>query len=224
MPGSIWTSGQQKAVLVRFSFPDNFLDLKIVVLGHGGVGKTSLINRYIHDQFSETISTIGASFALKKWNSFYFGIWDTAGQDKYTKISSYYSKGAQAAIVAYDITDRKTFESVEKYISYLKDAEDSCYIVIVGTKYDIVRATPSKRQVSTEDVLEITEKYRAAHYETSSRENTNIADVFDNIGYHCLSAKMTSVASITKSKISSTELSKKPSENPTTFSCNCCIQ
>ena len=51
------------------------VDLKVVVLGHGGVGKTSLINRYINDKFSETLSTIGASFVLKKWKSFYFGIW-----------------------------------------------------------------------------------------------------------------------------------------------------
>lgn len=51
------------------------LDLKVVVLGQGGVGKTSLINRYIRNEFSETVSTIGASFALKRWNSFYIGIW-----------------------------------------------------------------------------------------------------------------------------------------------------
>lgn len=200
------------------------VDLKIVVLGHGGVGKTSLINRYIQNQFSETISTIGASFALKKWKNFYFGLWDTAGQDKYTKISYYYSKGAQAAVIAYDITDRKTFESVEKYISYLQVAEDNCYIVIVGTKYDLVRSTPSKRQVTTEDVLEITEKYRAAHYETSSKENINISDVFDNIGYHCLASKLTEDPSENIS-LSSSELKKRQIEQrPPPETCSCCVQ
>jgi small GTP-binding protein len=195
--------------------------LKIVVLGHGGVGKTSLIDRYIRDQFSETLSTIGASFALKKWQDYYFGIWDTAGQDKYTKISSYYSKGAQAAIIAYDITDRKTFDSIEKYINFLRNAEENCYLVLVGTKFDLLRVSPSKRQVFVEDVLALTEKYRASHYETSSKENYNISEVFDSIGYHCLSSRTTRhITSSSKHEIRQYE---EPA-NSSSIICGCCVQ
>lgn len=196
-------------------------DLKIVVLGHGGVGKTSLINRYIHDRFSETISTIGAALVLKKWHTFYFGIWDTAGQDKYTKISTYYSKGAQAAIICYDITERKTFDTVEKYVGFLKDADPKCYVVLVGTKLDLVISDPERRQVSVEDLTAITEKYRAAHYETSAKDNTNIADVFDNIGFHCLASRLEEAE---KQKDKSSLAGQHTSTPHPTMCCNCLIQ
>lgn len=120
--------------------------------------------------------------------------------------------------MAYDITDRKTFESVEKYISYLREADSKCYIVLVGTKRDLVLKSPQKRQVSIEDVLLISEKYRAAHYETSSKENYNISEVFDNIGFHCLSSQ------IKKSSLAPSPTPAAQSSTSSGRSCNCIIQ
>lgn len=166
------------------------IDLKIIILGNGGVGKTSFIYRYMNDNFAETISTIGASFVLKKWKSFYLGIWDTAGQERFSRISSYYSRGAQAAILAYDITDRRTFENLTDYVQFLRDAEKGCFIVVIGTKLDLVREDPRRRQVTEEEVRNFAAQYGSPCFETSARDGLNVASVFDTIGYHCFAARL----------------------------------
>merc|ERR1711998_300853 len=77
------------------------VDLKLVLLGQPGVGKTCLVYRYLYNTFGETISTIGASFAMKKVDaggvSCNLGIWDTAGQERFDSLSSFYCRGARAA-------------------------------------------------------------------------------------------------------------------------------
>jgi small GTP-binding protein len=157
-------------------------------MGHGGVGKTSFINRYIHNDFAETVSTIGASFVLKKWKTFYFGIWDTAGQERFTKISSYYCRGAQAAILAYDITDRESFQSLDTYTRFLADADRDCAIVVIGTKHDL----SAERRVSEEEGQQYARQHSGTFYETSAKDNWNVTQVFDRLGYQCFAGKMSS--------------------------------
>ena len=75
------------------------VDLKLVLLGQPGVGKTCLVYRFLHNTFGETISTIGASFAMKKVDvsgrPCNMGIWDTAGQERFDSLSSFYCRGAR---------------------------------------------------------------------------------------------------------------------------------
>merc|ERR1719238_1001480 len=92
------------------------IDLKIVFLGASGVGKTSIVYRYINEVFEPTRSTIGAAFSLKYWKDFKFGVWDTAGQEKYDSLSSFYCRGAGAAVLVYDVGDLGSFEALPKYI------------------------------------------------------------------------------------------------------------
>jgi Ras-related protein Rab-20 len=127
---------------------------------------------------------------LKKWKSFYFGIWDTAGQEKFTRISTYYSRGAQAAILAYDITDRRSFDNLADYSKFLGDAEKGCYVVFIGTKLDLVREDPSRRQVTEEIVREFAGQFSAPCFETSAKDGLNVASVFDTIGYHCFATRL----------------------------------
>mmetsp|Transcript_37875 Transcript_37875/g.126724 ORF Transcript_37875/g.126724 Transcript_37875/m.126724 type:complete len:162 (-) Transcript_37875:354-839(-) len=93
------------------------VDLKLVLLGQPGVGKTCLVYRYLYNTFGETISTIGASFAMKKIESngrpCNLGIWDTAGQERFDSLSSFYCRGARAAIICFDLTDRASFECLQ---------------------------------------------------------------------------------------------------------------
>ena len=98
------------------------LECKVVLIGETRVGKTSIINRYISDNFSLSLSpTPGASFTtktvfIKDYNqSIKFDIWDTAGQEKYRSLAKVFFKNADAIILIYDITKRRSFEEIKKY-------------------------------------------------------------------------------------------------------------
>lgn len=89
--------------------------VKVVIIGSSGVGKSSLLSRYVDDIFSSTfISTIGVDFKVKtvEYNGkqIKIQIWDTAGQERFRSIVSSYYRGAHGAIVVYDVTDAKTFK------------------------------------------------------------------------------------------------------------------
>ena len=95
---------------------------KVVLVGESGVGKTSIINRYVENYFNpNSESTTGASFASKivtfdKFQkSIKFEIWDTAGQEKYRALSKIFYKDAAIAILVYDITREESFEELKQY-------------------------------------------------------------------------------------------------------------
>ena len=96
---------------------------KIVLLGESGVGKTSIISRFINNFFAENvISTTGASYAGKTMIFDEFGgkkirfeIWDTAGQEQYRSLTKIFYKDAAAAILVYDITRKGSFYALKNY-------------------------------------------------------------------------------------------------------------
>ena len=104
---------------------------KVVLLGESGVGKTSIISRFINDTFEEElITTTGASYAGKDMifkdyqnQIIRFEIWDTAGQEKYRSLAQIFYKDAAIAILVYDITSEESFEEVKNYwYNQLKDS------------------------------------------------------------------------------------------------------
>lgn len=136
----------------------NNLEAKIVVLGSQGVGKTSLVHRYVKGfSPSNTASTVGASFLTKRVVDIDTGavvrlqIWDTAGQERFRSISKLYYRGANAAILCYDITEASSFTEMGRWLSELREnlAEDTI-LHVVGTKADIVTEDPSRRKVPYE--------------------------------------------------------------------------
>ena len=95
---------------------------KVVLIGESGVGKTSIISRYIHNQFSAVLmSTTGASFATKtiyleeQKQSIKFEIWDTAGQERYRSLAKVFYKNAAVCVLVYDITRKSSFEALKNY-------------------------------------------------------------------------------------------------------------
>lgn len=127
---------------------------------------------------------------MKKWNDFSFGIWDTAGQEKFARISSYYTRGAQAAILSYDICDLESFQLLSNYVEFLQGAEKDCYLVLIGTKKDL--ADEGQRQVTEEQGKKFAIQLEASFYETSSKLDINVTRVFDDIGFHCLADRLRS--------------------------------
>lgn len=139
--------------------PMESLEAKLVVLGSQGVGKTSLVHRFVKNAFippSKAQSTVGASFVTTRVHdsdgtTIRLQIWDTAGQERFRSISRLYYRGAQAAILCYDVTSKKSFEDMGVWLKEIRDHCGSDTIVqIVGTKSDVATTDPEKREVSFE--------------------------------------------------------------------------
>jgi len=115
------------------------VDVKVVLLGKTSVGKTCLVERFLHGKFKDnTVATVGAAFGAKKLTikgkEITLGIWDTAGQERYESMSRIYYRSAKAALICYDLSDKKSFEKVQFWIDELVANEEGCSIYIVGTK------------------------------------------------------------------------------------------
>jgi len=162
------------------------VDVKVVLLGKHSVGKTCLVERYLHGKFKDqTVATVGAAFGAKKVNArgkeITLGIWDTAGQERYESMSRIYFRSAKAAIVCYDLTDPRSFEKAKFWIDELQQSEEGCGIYVVGTKVDLVEEGGIPRAQSTEEVRSYCRGIGAKSYETSSKTGNGIEQVFQDI-------------------------------------------
>jgi Ras-related protein Rab-22 len=106
------------------------LTCKVVLIGESGVGKTSIISRYMTNTFkSQLMSTPGANFIKKnvimedEKKSINFEIWDTAGQEKYRSLAKVFYKNATVCVLVYDITRKSSFEAVKNY--WIKEIKEN---------------------------------------------------------------------------------------------------
>ncbi|EGO01606.1 hypothetical protein SERLA73DRAFT_120279 [Serpula lacrymans var. lacrymans S7.3] len=127
----------------RFRYEQG-IDAKIVVMGNTGVGKTSLLHRYTQNKFDpkNTTSTTGAFFVTKKVYvdglKVRLQLWDTAGQERFRSMAPMYYRGANAALLLYDITNASTFDDVRGWLEELKkNCPPELIIYIVGSKADL---------------------------------------------------------------------------------------
>ncbi|TRM68456.1 P-loop containing nucleoside triphosphate hydrolase protein [Schizophyllum amplum] len=123
---------------------DQGIDSKIVIMGNSGVGKTSLLRRYTQNKFDpkNTTSTSGAFFVTKKVTlhglKVRLQLWDTAGQERFRSMAPMYYRGANAALLLYDITDASTFSDIRGWLEELhKNCSPELIIYIVGAKADL---------------------------------------------------------------------------------------
>lgn len=156
---------------------------KIVLVGDSGVGKTNLLLRYLKNEFNtQTKATVGVEFGNTKVqidNALIKAqIWDTAGQERYRAITSAYYKGAHGALIVYDITRKDSFDSVEKWLSDLKNnGEEKMVIMAIGNKCDMV----NERVISTQDGEAKAQRNNIVFLETSALNATNVAKAFDEL-------------------------------------------
>ncbi|KAJ8020778.1 Ras-related protein Rab-20 [Holothuria leucospilota] len=166
-------------------------DIKVVIIGDACVGKTTFIKRYIEGQFTENTETLGACFYLKQWGPHNIAIWDTAGEERFSGLNSFYCREASAAIVAYDITNPESFQRLhERYIPLLESAKDDCLLCVTGMKLDL-EPSAKFRVPSSEaedfsarlnfDRYKNQDRYRKPFFETSSLTGEGVNEVFEFI-------------------------------------------
>lgn len=118
---------------------------KVVLLGEGGVGKTSLRKSYLGEGFKESYQmTIGADFAAKKVRvtdalTVTANIWDLAGQDRFQRMRSSYYNGLGGALLVYDITRPDTFDKLKVWINELREQNEGRLVplIVIGNKSDL---------------------------------------------------------------------------------------
>mmetsp|Transcript_6109 Transcript_6109/g.5458 ORF Transcript_6109/g.5458 Transcript_6109/m.5458 type:complete len:212 (+) Transcript_6109:63-698(+) len=161
---------------------------KIVLVGDAGVGKTHLLNRYIKGTLPKNnVPTIGVEFAtrtveLANGSRVKAQIWDTAGQERYRAITSAHYRRAVGALLVYDVTKEKTFESVTRWMEELKyHAEPDIVIMLVGNKIDLVEKSQGLRKVSREDAKKVADEHQMLFEESSAITSQNVNDVFERL-------------------------------------------
>jgi Ras-related protein Rab-1A len=161
---------------------------KIIIIGDSGIGKSAILSRFADNAYHNNyISTIGVDFKIKtifvNGKIIKLQIWDTAGQERFRTITTSYYRGAHIIFVCYDITDRQSFENLEIWLEEIKKyASPNVKIAICGTKMDLT----SKREVSCKEGKSFALERGFDFYETSSKDNINVDELFEKSSKHML--------------------------------------
>lgn len=164
------------------------LTLKLVLLGDGRVGKTSLVLRYVNNTFHEQqTATIQASYLTKRLNVggtvVTLAIWDTAGQERFHALGPIYYRDADAALLVYDVLDSDSFKRVKNWVKELRQmAPKNIILAIACNKSDLVQS----QKVDLQDSERYAVSIGASHFVTSAKLNTGIDDVFLDIASRVL--------------------------------------
>ncbi|KAJ0971313.1 hypothetical protein J5N97_019272 [Dioscorea zingiberensis] len=161
--------------------------LKVIVLGDSGVGKTSLMNQYVHKKFSQQYkATIGADFVTKELQIddklVTLQIWDTAGQERFQSLGVAFYRGADCCVLVYDVHARKSFDNLdnwhEEFLHQASPSDPSSFpFVILGNKVDVDGG--NSRVISEKRAKEWCDsKGNIPYFETSAKEDYNVDDAF----------------------------------------------
>jgi len=159
--------------------------VKLIVSGDGGVGKTSFLNRLIHDKFNNNNElTKGVEFFSKtlsiNGHEYNFVIWDFAGQNQFKQLLTNFVDGSLAAFVLFDLSRLSTLEGLEEWINKLAQ-NGNISVFILGTKCDIINLNDCK--IFDDYIFDIVRKYSniIGYLKISSKTGYNVKNAFESL-------------------------------------------
>uniref|UniRef100_A0A6B2LH70 Uncharacterized protein n=1 Tax=Arcella intermedia TaxID=1963864 RepID=A0A6B2LH70_9EUKA len=147
---------------------------KVIVIGDSGVGKSSVLGRWIREDFHLNIpSTVHVELSAKSFKVedkiIKVQFWDTAGQERFNAITRQFYRGSHGAVILYDITCRKSFEDVAKWLQDVREVNSDTVILMVGNKCDLVK----QRTVKVTEAIDYSKEVGVAFLETSAFTGDN---------------------------------------------------
>ena len=164
---------------MRFKF-------KVVIIGDAGVGKTSLLRRFVENKFDKDyLSTLGANILSKEYvtpkgNIIELLLWDLAGQHVFKHARKRFYSGSQGAVVVYDVTRPASFQNIE---SWLNELPDNIPMILVGNKIDL------PKEVLVDEAKKYAEEKGMSFLETSALSNTNVSEAFKTLAMQIVKNK-----------------------------------
>ncbi len=166
--------------------PDSQYKFKICLFGPGGVGKTSLLLRYIKDYFSDDLKkTIGSNFLIKDveldGKNVRLLLWDIGGQPQFHKLRTIYFKGSNAALGVFDLSSSQTLLKIPGWVSSIKKTvKKTIPMLLLGNKVDL------EREVDQEEAEDLAKRLSCEYMETSAKTGENVEIAFEMIAKACL--------------------------------------
>ena len=161
--------------------------LKVVVVGDGAVGKTTLIRRYCEGKFhASRVATIGVDFYTQQvqlpsstsvgaYGAVKLSIWDMAGQDQFEIVRTGFYRGSRAAALVYDVTSMASLGNLKRWRDEVLRARPGQPFLVVGNKVDL------ERTISLELGRRAAAYFEAPYVETSALTGEGVADLFETL-------------------------------------------
>ena len=155
---------------------------KICFIGDGGVGKTTLVKRFLTGEFeTKYVATLGVESHPINFTTnlgeVRFNVWDTAGQEKFGGLRDGYYIEAKGAVAMFDLTSRVTFKDVDRWIADFKRVCPNAPIVLVGCKSDL-----NPTRVSAKEIHKYINEKGLRYYEISNKNSQNLYKPFLYLG------------------------------------------
>ena len=157
--------------------------LKVLTAGEGGVGKTTLLHRYVEGKFSsETKMTIGVEFFLKELmiddQKVLLQLWDFGGQERFRFLLKSYVIGARGALLMFDLTRAMSLERIPEWVNICRKENPNLPILFLGSKADLAE----DMNISKDYIMSYKEQFNLYDYlEVSSKTGNNVESAFESV-------------------------------------------
>ena len=170
----------------QFQLDEGDFSIKLILSGDSGVGKTTLVEQFIHEKFEkEYKSTIGVNIMSKhlrfsNWDiDINFSIYDMGGQEIFKPVRGSYYQGAKAGFIVFDVTRPETFENVKIWYNEAIKAVPNIEIILIGNKIDLV----NERKITTEQGNALAKELNLKYLETCALNKDIVDEAFQTLGF-----------------------------------------
>ena len=167
-------------------------EFKIILVGDPGVGKTSIMTKFVSNEFQNTyLSTIGVEFKSKEIHinnntCARLKIWDTCGQEKFRAITRQYFKNSEGVFIVFDLSNRETIKKLDIWMKDIKDNIDNDYFIfLIGNKSDV-----KERDLTiAEEAKQFAINKKINYYEVSAKTGSGIYNIFEKMASKLINKK-----------------------------------